>query len=256
MENIISVNNGFITFDKYTAKPSFSTNVSNFKNIKIIKHFNANYDPESSGALLDKSLKEWFGHSDDFIELFDQMLGYLLMNHAWYQQAFFFIGPPATGKSTLLSLIKIFCDTENVSTLTMDEISKEKQLHRLFNKTANICMERPNGVYDVSNFKHLISGDSITVKPPYQKPFTFCPDAKFLFEMNKHPKFNDKEQIQHKITIFLMVNQALSNDKNCNPRLLYELTSDFGLSALLNRALRGYTSLIHQKYFKHLVDLL
>lgn len=88
------------------------------------KQFNALYDPTAQSKLLDDTLNLWFENSSKQIELFEQLLGYLLMNHVNYQKIFFFIGAPSTGKTTLLKLVTEFCGKENVSAIQLDDMNR------------------------------------------------------------------------------------------------------------------------------------
>lgn len=107
----VNVKNGILKFGS-DSKVTFSPHNMDYISFR---QFNALYDPTAQSRLLDDTLNIWFENSSKQIELFEQLLGYLLMNHVNYQKIFFFIGVPGTGKSTMLELIRRFCGEDNVS---------------------------------------------------------------------------------------------------------------------------------------------
>ena len=242
-----NVLNGLLSFDAdgdISFLPHSKTHIS-------FKQFNAIYEPGVTSRLLDDTLNEWFSNNAEQIELFDQMLGYLLMNHVDYQKVFFFIGPPATGKSTALKLITLFCGFENISSITLDEMNKDHGLANLINKTANIYADLRNAkVHASDRFKSLADGGGFEVNPKYRKSFTYSFTGKMLFGMNQYPDFSaDFEGIERRVVIFRFNRVFKENTDLFNPYLLEELTSADCMTALLNHAICGYQSLLKNKGF-------
>ncbi len=242
-----NVKNGILSFDEVgnvSFKPHSPLHIS-------FKQFNASYHPGKSSELLDSTLNQWFNHDSGQINLFQEMLGYLLMNHVNYQKVFFFIGPPSTGKSTVLKLITAFCGFENVSSITLEEMNKDHGLANLINKTANIYADLRNAKVHVSDrFKSLADGGGFEVNPKYRKSFTYSFTGKMLFGMNQYPDFSaDFEGIERRVIIFRFNRVFKEHTEQFNPHLLEELTSDESLTALLNYAICGYQRLLKNKGF-------
>lgn len=164
-DGMVNVRNGILKFDDSGAVillPHSKEHVS-------FKQFNAIYNPDVKSKLLDDTLLKWFSESLEQIELFNQVLGYLLMNHVNYQKIFFFIGVPSTGKSTLLKLIQEFCGKENVSAIQLDDMNKPFGLASIVNKTANIFSDiRKTKILASDVFKMLANekyiGDALLQK--------------------------------------------------------------------------------------------
>lgn len=215
------------------------------------KQFNATYNPKAQSKLLDDTLLLWFNGSSKQIELFNQLLGYLLMNHVNYQKVFFFMGAPSTGKTTLLKLIICFCGNENVSAIQLEDMGKPFGLASIVNKIANVFSDiRKTRVLASETFKMLADGSPLQINRKFRQEFTYCYTGKLLFGMNSYPDFSkDFDGIERRVVIFEFKHVFRKGDPQFNPAILESLTSDECMSALLNRAISGYKSLTDNKGF-------
>lgn len=215
------------------------------------KQFNATYNPEAQSKLLDDTLLLWFNGSSKQIELFNQLLGYLLMNHVNYQKVFFFVGAPSTGKTTLLKLVICFCGNENVSAIQLEDMGKPFGLASIVNKIANVFSDiRKTKVLASETFKMLADGSPLQINRKFKQEFTYCYTGKLLFGMNSYPDFSkDFDGIERRVVIFEFRHIFRKGDPQFNPTILESLTSDECMSALLNKAISGYKSLIANKGF-------
>lgn len=215
------------------------------------KQFNATYNPEAQSKLLDDTLLLWFNGSSKQIELFNQLLGYLLMNHVNYQKVFFFVGVPSTGKTTLLKLIVCFCGNENVSAIQLEDMGKPFGLASIVNKIANVFSDiRKTKVLASETFKMLADGSPLQINRKFKGELTYCFTGKLLFGMNSYPDFSkDFDGIERRVVIFEFKHIFKKDDPQFNPNILDSLISDESMSALLNKAISGYKSLIDNKGF-------
>lgn len=215
------------------------------------KQFNATYNPKAQSKLLDDTLLLWFNGSSKQIELFNQLLGYLLMNHVNYQKVFFFVGAPSTGKTTLLKLIICFCGNENVSAIQLEDMGKPFGLASIVNKIANVFSDiRKTKVLASETFKMLADGSPLQINRKFKGELTYCFTGKLLFGMNSYPDFSkDFDGIERRVVIFEFKHIFRKGDPQFNPIILESLTSDECMSALLNKAISGYKSLIDNKGF-------
>lgn len=245
-DGTINVRNGILSYDQETflLLPHSEENVS-------FRQFNACYVPGMVHELLNETLLQWFNDDSAQIELFKQMLGYLMMNHVRYQKVFFFIGAPSTGKSTLLKLITAFCGKNNVSAIQFADMSQTHGLSAIVNKTANIFSDVKKGkVFASEVFKMLADGSPVQINAKYKQPYTYSYTGKLLFGMNSFPDFShDFDGIERRVVVFRFNRVFKKDSPDFNPALLEELTSEESLSALLNMALEGYKSLIANKGF-------
>jgi P4 family phage/plasmid primase-like protien len=215
------------------------------------KQFNAAYNPQAQSKLLDDTLLLWFNGSSKQIELFNQLLGYILMNHVNYQKVFFFVGAPSTGKTTLLKLVVCFCGNENVSAIQLEDMGKPFGLASIVNKIANVFSDiRKTRVLASETFKMLADGSPLQINRKFKQEFTYCYTGKLLFGMNSYPDFSkDFDGIERRVVIFEFKHVFKKGDPQFNPAILESLTSDECMSALLNKAISGYKSLTDNKGF-------
>ena len=243
----VNVKNGILQFSdngNVTLLPHSKDNISFIQ-------FNAAYEPNITSPLLDKTLSIWFENNSNQIELFKQLLGYLLMRHVHYQKVFFFVGAPSTGKTTILKLITCFCGNENVSAIQLEDMKRNFILASIVNKVANIFSDiRKTKVIGSDIFKMLADGSALTIDPKFGKPFTYCFTGKLLFGMNDYPDFSqDFDGIARRIVIFEFKHIFFKDDPEFNPAIIESLSENQCMTALLNKAISGYQSLIANKGF-------
>lgn len=243
----VNVKNGILKFGS-DGKVTFSPHNMDYISFR---QFNALYDPTAQSRLLDNTLNIWFENSSKQIELFEQLLGYLLMNHVNYQKIFFFIGAPSTGKTTLLKLVIEFCGKDNVSAIQLDDMNRQFGLAPIVNKVANVFSDiRKTKVLKSDVFKMLADGSPIQINRKFKQEFTYCFTGKMLFGMNSYPDFSqDFDGIERRLIIFEFKHIFKKDDPQFDPAILDRLLSDECMSALLNKAIRGYSSLIHNNGF-------
>ena len=243
----VNVRNGILKFGsdgKVTFFPHSMDYIS-------FRQFNAMYDPTAQSKLLDDTLNLWFENSSKQIELFEQLLGYLLMNHVNYQKIFFFVGVPGTGKSTMLELIRRFCGEENVSAVQLADMERPFGLASIVNKTANIFPDlKKTKVLRSDIFKMLADGSPIQINRKFKQEFTYCFTGKMIFGMNNYPDFSqDFDGIERRLVIFEFKHVFTNGDPQYDSAILDKLSVDECMSALLNKAIHGYSSLIHNDGF-------
>ncbi len=244
--DLINVKNGMLRIEGDTAK-----RIPHSKDIVQFTQFNAEYNPDATYPLLDDMLLKVFDNSSEQIELFHQMLGYLMMNHVNYQKCFFMIGLPSSGKSTVINMIICFCGKENVSSIDLNAFNKRFAISEIVNRTANIVADRQKYKIETSGiFKSLVTGDGITVERKYQQSFTYYNSTKLIFGMNHYPDFsNDFDGVERRV-ICIPCNHVFSKtDADYNPNIEKDLSTDLCMSALLNKAIQGYMSLVKNKGF-------
>ena len=199
-DGTVNVMNGVLTF----AVDGTATLLPHSKEHISFRQFKARYNPGITSDLLDTALFTWFSGSSEQIELLNQFLGYLLMNHVKHQKIFFFVGVPYTGKSSLLMLIRAFCGEENVSAIQLSDLNGNHTLGALVNKTVNVFSDiRKTKVVASDTFKMLADGSPIQINMKYKQPFTYCFTGKLIFGMNSYPDFShDFEGVERRLVIF------------------------------------------------------
>lgn len=243
----INVRNGILSIDSSGAVQLLPHSAENIS----FKQFNAAYKPDAKCDLLEDSLFKWFSGDSEQIELFKQMMGYLMMNHVDYQKIFFFIGASGAGKSTVLKLIICFCGKENISNISLSDMNESFGLEDIVNKTVNIFGDLPKTkTLKTDKFKMLADGSPISIKRKYKSVLNYSFTGKLIFGMNQFPDMsNDFAGIERRLVIFRF-NQVFSeDDQSTNVHLNLDLATDECMSSLLNMAIEGYKSLIVDNHY-------
>lgn len=129
----------------------------------------------------------------DTIPLVWEMIGYLLMFGNPLQRSIIFQGPGGNGKSTLLRVLLHMLGKENVSALSLRQISEDRfALAGLLGKTANLAGDIDSKYLgDASRFKQVVGGDILEVERKYGQPFNFSPYVVPVFSANEFWKTGD-----------------------------------------------------------------
>lgn len=209
------------------------------------------YDPSAYCADVDKMLNKVFVGDREVIDLFEEMLGAVLLKHNRYQKGFLFYGSGSNGKSTILNLIKEFLGHKNYTTMSLEKVTDRFNTAELENKLANIGDDANNVVLkDTGTLKKLISGDAISVEKKGGNPYTIEPYATHIYSCNNIPSSFDKSDGFYRRWILIPFNAKLSpKDEDYDPMILDKITEPTALSYLLNIAIRGAERLIKNGSF-------
>lgn len=211
------------------------------------------YDPNAYSADLDRMLRRVFEHDQEVIDLFDEMVGYMLIKNCRFRKGFLFFGSGHNGKSTVLNLLKRFIGEENCATIELEKLNDPFKTAELENKLANIGddIDRRD-IVDTGTLKKLFTGESFTVERKYQNPFTLKSYAKLIFSCNEIPRIADKSQGMYSRLMFIPFTAVFSpEDEDFDPFIEEKITTDEALSYLLNRAIKGLHRLLSNNGFTH-----
>jgi len=112
------------------------------------------------------------------------------------EKAFMFLGGGENGKSVCLSYIESLIGKNNVSSITLQDISDDKFMRaNLAGKSANIFSDlEQNELRHTGKIKAITSNEGIEVQKKHQQGFTLYPFCKLLFSCNRFPKVFDQTQ--------------------------------------------------------------
>lgn len=210
-----------------------------------------NYDPNAYCADLDKMLNRVFNHDRQVIDLFEEMVGYILIKNCRFRKGFILYGSGHNGKSTVLNLLKKFIGEENLSTIELKKLSDTFLTAELENKLANIGDDiDASEIGDTGTIKKLFTGESMTVQRKYQEPFILKNHAKMIFSCNTLPRIADKSQGMYSRLMFIPFTATFTpDDEDFDPFIEDKVTTPEALSYLLNIGLRGLRRLLHNNRF-------
>lgn len=209
------------------------------------------YDPLASCDLLDETLSKVFLGDQQVIDLFDEMVGYMLIKNARYRKGFLFHGGGSNGKSTILNMLKTFVGEPNLSTVELAELGDTFLTAELQDKLVNIGDDiDAKEIVDTGIIKKLFSGESLTVQRKFQQPFRLKSFAKLIFSCNELPRLLDRsEGMYSRLVLVPFGAEFKATDPDYDPFIEDKLTTPQALSHLLNRGLRGLSRLLATNKF-------
>ena len=209
------------------------------------------YDPSAYCAELDKMLNRVFLGDREVINLFEEMLGAVLLKHNRYQKAFLFYGSGSNGKSTILDLIKTFLGPRNYSAIALEKVTDRFNTAELENKLANIGDDVDNvTIKDTGTLKKLFSGNAIMVERKGERPYTIEPYATHIYSANTIPRSFDKSEGFYRRWLLIPFNARFSvDDEDYDPLIADKISEPVALSYLLNVGIRGAQRLMKLGHF-------
>ncbi len=169
---------------------------TDFFTVQIPMNF-PDQDQKYPTPVFDDFLKTTFTLDDgtvdeEIIDVILQISGYILYPKNVMEKMFIFLGDGANGKSVLLSVFQLFFASENISALSLEELSEKSSLREmLLTSKLNITTESKVSAVDTEEIKKIISGEAITINPKYRNPYKFIPATKLIIASNSKPYFND-----------------------------------------------------------------
>ena len=133
-----------------------------------------------------------------------ESIGYAFLKEIPKPAVFFLVGSGSNGKSVFVNTISNLFGQENVSTISLNQLTNEYYTLGLFGKMVNISSETPHKKQiNTDMVKAAVAGDWISGRNPYKEPTKFKPYAKHFLSMNQIPSKNQNSNIKIKATVSL-----------------------------------------------------
>src|SRR3989338_2909310 len=175
------------------------------------------------------------------------------------ERAFMNLGQGENGISVCLKYITILLGKNNVSNISLQEMSEDKfMLAELNGKSANIYADlEKNELRHTGKIKLITSNEGIQVQKKHGHPFTLYPFCKLMFSCNRFPKVFDQGQGFFRRWIIVKWERNFENDPERDEHLLEKLTSNreemnlvFSCLVFLARKLNRVGKFTHSKDWK------
>ena len=125
------------------------------------------YDPSAYCADVDKMLNKVFCGDREVIDLFEEMLGAVLIKHNRYQKGFLFYGSGSNGKSTILNLIKEFLGFRNYTTMSIQEVTERFNKAEIENTLADAAKLNKTIAAETGSFNCILCKNSLKRRELY-----------------------------------------------------------------------------------------
>lgn len=177
-----------------------------------------------------------------------QIIGYCMTFRTDMQKAFFFYGPTAkNGKSTTIEMINKLIGKENISHVTMKQLSERFSSSDLVNKLLNTETEVENDIIrNIELFKKVVTGDELAVEEKYKNRYTINPFAKFIYGTNNLPNlYNVEDEGYYRRLYILPFEKNITKDEEIG----------FDKNKILNQDAINYLANISLKEYLKIKDL-
>ncbi len=157
-----------------------------YKAVNLIPH-EYNPDAETHGATIDEWLR-FIAPDDDSREMLLEFVG-LCMTCDTRQQKFLILnGLGNTGKSTVIRLVEKMIGADNVSSISLDELTQRFAAYGLLGKLLNSCADISiDALSDVSILKKVLGEDTLRGEQKGKDAISFKSYAKLIFSANELP---------------------------------------------------------------------
>lgn len=207
-----------------------------------------NYDPAAAGCPLFMAYLNKVQPDTTAQAVLAEFVGNALAPELNLQKVLVLNGPGSNGKSVFCDVITAVLGRENVSSYTMESLTKQdsRSCAQLENKLLNYSSENSIKM-NVEAFKTLVCGEPIEVRRLYQESYTIEGYAKLMFNCNLLPR--DVEQSEGFFRRFLIVPFNVKIDESeRDPELAAKIIAA-ELPAVFNWVLQGLRRLLRAKDF-------
>lgn len=147
------------------------------------------YDPE--GQLKGTAVQEWLmfiGNTPDDVEMLCQFSGLCLTRDTRQQKFLILNGEGGTGKSTVIRMIEKMIGTENISNISLNQLTQRFQAFGLMGKLLNSCADLEiDALSDTSILKKALGEDTFSAESKGKDQISVRNYAKLLFSTNQLP---------------------------------------------------------------------
>jgi putative DNA primase/helicase len=212
-------------------------------------------DPDHPAPIFKQYLKDTFtvhGEANDRrdaleaeqVELLQELVGLALLGQmAKHQVAVLLFGPPESGKSTILKIVKAMFQNHETIASNPTNWDREYYLADLAGKRLNVVGEFGDDKPVPIEFKAVLGGDLLTGRHPSHRPFTFICTAAHFFNANHYPPTKDRSDAFFRRWRILAFNNRTPAEKRITDldELIVAKEMPYVLAWALEGARRTYT---------------
>lgn len=146
------------------------------------------YDPYARPE--GKTVKRWLSSiaEPDDLEMLLQFAGYCMTRDTRQQKFMILRGTGGTGKSTLIRMIEAVIGAENLSNISLSQLSQRFAAFGLMGKLVNSCADlEVTALEDTTVLKRALGEDRISAEQKGKDQISFSNYAKLIFSTNELP---------------------------------------------------------------------
>ena len=196
--------------------------------LRLTKLCPTNYNPKARSELWERFLRDVFLDDQKLIAYMQRALGYSITGETREQKIFICYGTGANGKSALFNIVRGvvgrgYVGTVSIQALRRDRRSRDAMRNSMYERTllcgvrlATPFLTRLSEEQQLGRLlpKLFATGDTITARYVYQKPFSFTLQAKLWVSTNYKPRITDRALLRGVVIPFRAV---FSRDPKIDP---------------------------------------
>ena len=147
------------------------------------------YDPEEPlrGSIVQEWLESICDTAED-VEMLCEFAGLCMTRDTRQQKFLVLVGEGGTGKSTVIRMINKMVGPENISNVSLNQLTQRFAAFGLMGKLLNSCADLEiDALSDVSTLKKVLGEDSISAEAKGKDAVSFVSFAKLIFSTNELP---------------------------------------------------------------------
>lgn len=211
------------------------------------------YNPNAFDELTDKTLDRISCNDKNIRMLLEEMVGYTMFRRNELGKAFILTGSGSNGKSTFLNMMKTMLGRRNISSLDLKKLNDRFSTVMIFGKLANVGDDISDEfITDASDFKKIVTGETIDAEQKGQPKFEFEPYVKLLFSANNIPRIGkgrDSHALMRRLIIVPFNAKFTPSDPDHVPFIGDKLKRQEAIEYLVYMGIQGLKRvLINQKF--------
>lgn len=205
------------------------------------------YEPNAKAPMFEQYLNRVLP-DEDSQKVLAEYMGYIFAKGLKLEKVLILYGSGANGKSVFYEIINALLGSENVSSYSLDELTKENSYQRagLQNVLLNYSSEI-NGKLEASVFKQLASNENISARQIYGQPFTMTDYGRLMFNCNELPKEIEQTDAFFRRFIIIPFSVVIPVEER-DPYLSKKIIQN-ELSGVFNWVLEGLYRLLKNRSF-------
>ena len=204
------------------------------------------YDPQATAPMFQKFLDRVLPDKDCQAVL-SECMGYIFTKGLKLEKVLLLTGTGANGKSTFFTIATAIFGQDNVSSFSLQELTKgQYQRAELQDVIVNFCSEI-SGKMETAVFKQLASGEPVSARHIFGRPFTMTDYAKMVFLCNELPWQIEQTDAFFRRFIIIPFEQTIPEEER-DPDLANKIIAS-ERSGVFNWMLDGLKRLLQNKRF-------
>jgi putative DNA primase/helicase len=181
-------------------------------------------------------------------DILAEFIGYIFIKNLKLEKCLLLYGSGANGKSVFFEIINALLGKENITNLSLGNLSEEHNRALIANKLLNYGSEI-RGSVDSDLFKQLVSNEPVQCRFKYGNTFMINDYAKMCFNCNELPKDVEHSEAFFRRFIIIPFDVTIPEEER-NPDLADEIITT-ELSGIFNWVIQGLNRILFHRGFTH-----